>query len=140
MYPPNVPDASDAGNLLSHDDLAPLLNEWMAQSDRISTQVVGQSTEGRDLYLVTLTAPEHRRRDQPAERAGATRSATTREAPRGDAALQRGYKQPIWFSANIHGNEWEGTDASMQVIEDLVDGAVAARSATCCETTGSTSR
>ena len=30
----------------------------MASSDRISTQVVGRSTEGRDLYLVTITAPE----------------------------------------------------------------------------------
>ena len=55
---PDRPDAADAGNLLAHHDLAPLLNEWMGQSDRISTQVVGRSTEGRDLYLVTITAPE----------------------------------------------------------------------------------
>ena len=34
--------------------------------------------------------------------------------------LAGAYKQPVWFSSNIHGNEWEGTDASMQVIEDLV--------------------
>jgi hypothetical protein len=120
VYPPNVPDASDSGDLLSHDDLAPLLNEWMSQSDRISTQVVGQSTQGRDLYLVTLTAPEHRRET--------SRQSAWREEIRDDPAaadrdraLQRDYKQPIWFSANIHGNEWEGTDASMQVIEDLVE-------------------
>ena len=55
---PDRPDAADAGDLLAHHDLAPLLNEWMASSDRISTQVVGRSTEGRDLYLVTITAPE----------------------------------------------------------------------------------
>ena len=120
VYPPNVPDASDSGNLLSHDDLAPQLNEWMGRSDRISTQVVGQSTQGRDLYLVTLTAPEGRRqtarqtawREQIREDPGAAAR---------DRALRAGYKQPIWFSSNIHGNEWEGTDASMQVIEDLVE-------------------
>ena len=120
VYPPNVPDASDSGDLLSHDDLAPLLNEWMSQSDRISTQVVGQSTQGRDLYLVTLTAPEHRRETS---RQSAWRD-EIRDDPAAadrDRALQRDYKQPIWFSANIHGNEWEGTDASMQVIEDLVE-------------------
>ena len=56
------------------------------------------------------------------------------------AALRRRYKPPVWFSANIHGNEWEGTDASLQVIEELVDAPRTRGRATCCATTASTSR
>jgi Zinc carboxypeptidase len=121
---PDKPDASDAGDLLAYHDLAPLLNGWMRRSDRISTQVVGESTEGRDLYLVTITAPE--------TKAQTSRQARWRDEIRDDPAraaqdqaLLKGYKQPIWFSANIHGNEWEGTDGSMQVIEDLVSAPAA---------------
>ncbi|QBR91906.1 M14 family zinc carboxypeptidase [Nocardioides euryhalodurans] len=120
IYPPNVPDASDSGNLLSHDDLAPQLMEWMAQSDRISTQVVGQSTQDRDLYLVTITAPEDRRETK--RQTGWREEIRDRpESAARDRGLARDYKSPVWFSSNIHGNEWEGTDASMQVIEDLVE-------------------
>jgi hypothetical protein len=119
-YPRGLPDQSDTAGLLGHDDLAPLLNAWMNRSNRISAQVVGQSTQGRDLYLVTLTAPE--------SRAETARQAAWREQLRSrpaaaarNAALRAGYKTPIWFSANIHGNEWEGTDAAMQYIRRIVD-------------------
>ncbi|MFC7615452.1 hypothetical protein ACFQV2_20070 [Actinokineospora soli] len=46
--------------------LAPKLNALQDRSDRVSVEVVGQSTLGRDLYLVTVTAPESAReaRDQ----------------------------------------------------------------------------
>ena len=117
---PDRPDASDAGELLAYHDLAPLLNSWMRRSKRISTQVVGRSTEGRDLYLVTVTAPESKSQTR---RQDAWRDQIRQQpakARRNDGLL-RGYKQPIWFSANIHGNEWEGTDGSMEVIEELVE-------------------
>ena len=30
-----------------------------------------------------------------------------------------GWKTPLLISNNIHGNEWEGTDASLDVLEEL---------------------
>nr|WP_277816673.1 M14 family zinc carboxypeptidase [Microbacterium aquimaris] len=90
----------------------------MALGDRVSTQIIGQSEMGKDIYLVTVTAPEsaeetaqqtlwrHTVKYDPA-------SAAT------DDALQAGYKIPLWFNANIHGNEWEGTDATLNYIEEL---------------------
>ncbi len=126
---PDTKDATDAadGALIAYAGIAPKLNKWMRRSDRISAQVVGQSTKGRDLYLVTLTAPETAAetaqqaawrdeiRDDPAAAAA-------------DAELRAGYKTPVWFSANIHGNEWEGTDASLAEIKDLLeDGSRATR-------------
>ncbi len=119
IYPANNPDATDLNQTISHADLAPQLMDWMRTSNRISTQVVGRSTEGRDLYLVTVTAPEQE--DQTAEQTAWKDE--IRESPATaatDPALAAGYKTPIWITSNIHGNEWEGTDAAMQVIEDLV--------------------
>lgn len=118
VFPHDSGDRSYAADLVGHADLAPRLNDLMARSDRVSVQVVGQSTQGRDLYLVTVTAPE---------KADETRRQTAyremiQHAP-GKAATDRKlaaeYKTPIWFSANIHGNEWEGTDASLRYIEEL---------------------
>src|SRR5690606_42119622 len=39
-------------------EIAPLLKELMGTSEYVSAEVVGQSTRGRDLYLVTVTAPD----------------------------------------------------------------------------------
>nr|WP_237447640.1 M14 family zinc carboxypeptidase [Nocardioides flavescens] len=90
----------------------------MAKSDRISVQVVGQSTLGRDLYLVTLTAPEDT--DETARQtAWKNQIKNDPTAAAKDATLQAQYKTPVWISNNIHGNEWEGTDAAMQYIEYL---------------------
>ena len=115
---PAEDDATDRNETISYSEIAPRLNELMATSDRVSAQVVGQSTGGRDLYLVTLTAPE--------SRGETTRQTRWREQIRQDperaardARLASGYKTPLWFSANIHGNEWEGTDAAMQLVTEL---------------------
>lgn len=45
-----------------------------------------------------------------------------------DPAVKRDYKAPVFFNNNIHGNEWEGTDASLKLIEKLAtarDGSTA---------------
>lgn len=119
---PTVPDdptdASIARGVTPYDEIAPILNSLMAQSDRISAQVVGQSTLGRDIHLVTLTAKESP--DQTAKQAA------WREQIKADPAaaatnrpLMNQYKVPIWFNGNIHGNEWEGTDGILNYIEYL---------------------
>lgn len=118
VYRDNADDAAEAAGLISHSKIAPKLLDLMETSDRVSAQVVGQSTEGRDLYLVTVTAPE-----SAAETAQQTawKGEMTSDpvAAAKDAALLRDYKTPVWISNNIHGNEWEGTDAAMQYIEYL---------------------
>lgn len=119
FYRDNPDDAAETPNLLTHPDLAPLLTEWMAESDRISVQVVGQSTGGRDLYLVTVTAPETEE-ETAQQTAWREKIRLDPAAAAADTALLAQYKTPIWFSNNIHGNEWEGTDAAMDTIDRLV--------------------
>lgn len=120
IYDEPADDAVDlpavGGELLGYDDLAPMLNELMRKSDRVSTQVVGRSTAGRDLYLVTVTAPENAEQTAQQE-AWKAKIKNDPEAAAQDAALKAGYKTPVWLTANIQGNEWEGTDASMRLID-----------------------
>lgn len=118
VYPADVPDATSLNNTIAYSQLAPRLNEVMAQSDRVSTQLVGKSTNGRDLYLVTVTAPENRG-ETAQQSKWRDEIRTTPDKAATNARLIADYKTPIWISSNIHGNEWEGTDAAMQLIEQL---------------------
>ncbi len=119
---PTVPDdptdASIARGVTPYDEIAPFLNTLMAQSDRVSAQVVGQSTLGRDIHLVTLTAKESP--EQTAKQAQWRQLIKADpEAAANSRPLRNQYKVPIWFNANIHGNEWEGTDGVLNYIEYL---------------------
>ncbi|OLT41587.1 peptidase M28 [Saccharomonospora sp. CUA-673] len=117
-FPEDPDDKSIKLGLTPYHDIAPQLNELQERSDRVSAEVVGQSTEGRDLYLVTLTSPE-----SPAETAQQNRWRDLIEddptAAAADETLAEDYKAPIWINANIHGDEWEGTDGALDVIERL---------------------
>lgn len=118
VYPENPADKSIKLDLVPYHAIAPRLNALQDASDRVSAEVVGHSALGKDLYLVTVTAPE-----TPAEAARQDRwRALIEDDPRAagrDRELRRGYKTPVWINANIHGDEWEGTDGALRVIERL---------------------
>jgi hypothetical protein len=90
--------------------IAPRLNALQARSRRVSAEVIGQSARGRDLYLVTghragdggrgATAGAHAPliEENPLRVPLRTGSSPRLQAPRSSS------------TANIHGNEWEGTD------------------------------
>ncbi|MGB3827299.1 MAG: M14 family zinc carboxypeptidase [Ornithinimicrobium sp.] len=88
----NDNDAAEAIGLTPFHRIAPALNEAQQSSDRVSVEVVGRSAEGRDLYLVTLTAPENGAPSPP--------------------------KVPVLINTNLHGDEWEGTDAALELVQD----------------------
>ena len=118
VYPEDPTDRSIKLGLTPYHALAPRLNALQDRSDRVSVEVVGQSGLGRDLYLVTLTAPE-----KPAEsrQQDAWRDLIENDPVRAarDHRLERDYKAPLWINNNIHGNEWEGTDAALRQIDYL---------------------
>jgi hypothetical protein len=120
-YPEDQGDRSIKLGLAPYHSLAPRLNDLQRRSDRVSVEVVGQSTQGRDLYLVTLTAPESaaqtRKQDAWREKIENDPVAAAR-----DQLLRNTYKAPVWINANIHGDEWEGTDGALRVIEALALG------------------
>jgi hypothetical protein len=117
---PVVPnDASIPLNLIPYHGIPPALRS-LQESDRISVEIIGQSVLGRDLHLVVATAPMTDAEWDEWQRLSDLRI----EDP--DAALAEfaagGYEKwrtPLFVNNNIHGNEWEGTDASLQVLDEL---------------------
>ncbi|MCA1655923.1 MAG: peptidase M28, partial [Pseudonocardiaceae bacterium] len=118
VYPEDPTDKSIKLGLTPYHAIAPRLNALQAGSNRISVEVVGQSGLGRDLYLVTLTAPE---RPNETRQQDAWRERIENDPARAarDHRLDRDYKAPVWINNNIHGNEWEGTDAALRQIAYL---------------------
>lgn len=118
VYPDDPTDKSIKLGLTPYHAIAPRLNALQDRSNRVSVEVAGESGLGRDLYLVTVTAPE-----RPAEtrQQDAWRDLIENDPARAarDRRLDRDYKAPVWINNNIHGNEWEGTDAALRQIEYL---------------------
>lgn len=124
----NPDDRSIRLGLVPYHGIAPTLNDLQARSDRVSVEVIGQSVLGRDLYLVTVTNPETPGEAAQQEQLRRQIKEQPLQAAR-SASLVKRYKAPFFVNNNIHGNEWEGTDASLRIIEDLAtstDPAVAA--------------
>jgi hypothetical protein len=117
VWPDNPADASIPIGVIPYDEIAPRLNALQAASKRVSAQVAGRSAGGHDLYVVTVTAPESRAEAQRQERWKRQIEDDPVRA-RKDRELLRDYKTPLFVNANIHGNEWEGTDAALRVIEE----------------------
>jgi hypothetical protein len=118
VYPEDPADKSIKLGLVPYHGIAPRLNALQGKSNRISVEVAGQSGLGRDLYLVTLTAPESAAEARKQERWRDKIENDPADAAR-DRQLAREYKTPVWINNNIHGNEWEGTDAALRQIEYL---------------------
>ncbi|PMR62413.1 peptidase [Verrucosispora sp. ts21] len=118
VWPANPADASIPIGVIPYHDIAPKLNALQAASNRVSARVAGTSSGGHDLYAVVVTAPETRQQARQQEEW----KRLIEEDPvraRTDRKLLAGYKTPLFVNANIHGNEWEGTDAALRVIEEF---------------------
>jgi zinc carboxypeptidase len=118
VWPDNPNDASIAIGVTPYDEIARELNALQAASNRVSARVAGKSWGGYHLYAVTVTGPE-----TPAETRRQERWKQLLEddpvRARRDRQLLTEYKTPLFVNANIHGNEWEGTDAALRVIEEF---------------------
>ncbi|WP_336923155.1 M14 family zinc carboxypeptidase [Aquipuribacter sp. SD81] len=117
--PVNPADASIPLNLIPYHEFAPRLRALQA-SDRISVEVIGQSTQGRDMHLVVATSPMSDGEWDDWQELSDLRT----EDPAAALALFEaggydGWKKPVFINNNIHGNEWEGTDAAFRLLDEL---------------------
>jgi hypothetical protein len=102
------------------------LNDIAARSDgRMSVTVVGQTVTGRNLYEVVINAletPQQRKDYRNWRDIHEDALSDPKYAQRQIGSFlkyDRDFKIPIFIQAGIHGNEQEGVDASMQIIERL---------------------
>ncbi|MFH8606145.1 M14 family zinc carboxypeptidase [Streptomyces sp. NPDC018029] len=116
--PENPADKSIKLGLTPYHGIAPKLNALQRIGDRVSVEIAGRSAGGHQLYLVTVTAPESARETARQERMRERIEDSPAAAAR-DKAIKSSYKTPVFINNNIHGNEWEGTDAALKLIEKL---------------------
>src|SRR5215208_427830 len=89
---------------------------------RMQVRVAGRSALGRDLYEVTINALDTTARRQAFQRWQEVRRVALDDPARAQALLASAngaIKVPIFIQGGIHGGEYEGVDASMQLIERL---------------------
>ncbi|MFM9369717.1 M14 family zinc carboxypeptidase [Streptomyces sp. Da 82-17] len=116
--PENPGDKSIKLGLTPYHSIAPQLNELQKLGDRVSVEVHGESSKGHPLYLVTVTSPESAEKAREQERMRELIERSPAQAAK-DPQIKARYKTPVFVNNNIHGNEWEGTDAALDLIEEL---------------------
>ena len=104
--------------LTPYHEIGPRLREIDVRSNRVQVEVIGQSAQGRDLYLVIVSDPSSFGRFG---RYKALRNVMLRDPARAQerAAEFEDFKVPVFVNGSLHGNEWEGVDASLALIERL---------------------
>ncbi len=89
---------------------------------RMSIEVFGHSALGRPMYLVTINALNTLEQQHNFDRwQKIRRDALTHPAAAQERLSEFGsdFKVPVFIQSAIHGNEYEGVDASMQLINKL---------------------
>lgn len=118
----NVPvDPDDAAiplGLHAYHEIAPKLHAIDEASDRVTVEVSGESADGRDLYRVIIADPDSADAIARWEEYR-TLSTTDPEAARELVTSGEVVAAPVFINSSIHGNEWEGVDASLDTIERL---------------------
>jgi hypothetical protein len=87
---------------------------------RMEIEVIGQSALGRPMYSVTFNALETVQQRQDFHAWEQMRKVALSDPARAQAIVRSAgddIKVPIFIQAGIHGNETEGVDASMRLIE-----------------------
>lgn len=117
--PPADPDDKSIKlGLTPYHSIAPELNDVQGIGDRVSVEIAGRSAGGHQLYLVTVTSPESAKETARQERMRELIENAPGAAAK-DPAVKSSYKTPVFINNNIHGNEWEGTDAALKLISKL---------------------
>jgi Zinc carboxypeptidase len=124
-----LPDGSDPSHPVGSFPHIPwyaigcTLDDIAARSNgRMTVEVIGQSALGRDMYLVKINALETVGQRQAFQAWRAIREIEETDPAGAQQLLGASggtVKVPLYIQAGIHGNESEGVDASMMIIERL---------------------
>lgn len=116
-----VPEEENPSNFydsILYSEIAPKLREIEVNSNRVKVDVIGQSAGGRNLFLVTLSAPEAMGRLGQYQ---AIRQTMLKDPAKAQEMIDKfgDFKVPVFINGSIHGGEYTGTDAAIRLIETL---------------------
>jgi len=115
---PEEENPSSQYDSILYSEIAPKLREIEVNSNRVKVDVIGQSAGGRNLFLVTLSAPEAIGRLGQYQ---AIRQTMLKDPEKAQEMIEKfgDFKVPVFINGSIHGNEYPGTDAAIRLIEKL---------------------
>ncbi len=101
-----------------YSEIAPKLREIEVNSNRVKVEVIGQSAGGRNLFLVTLSAPEAMGRLGQYQ---AIRQTMLKDPEKAQEMIDKfgDFKVPFYIHGSVHGDEYPGVDAAIRLIETL---------------------
>ncbi|WP_028785122.1 M14 family zinc carboxypeptidase [Thalassobacillus devorans] len=110
------PYNSEHYDYVTYEEIVEDLKRIEKNSNRVSLEVVGQSTEGRDIYAVTISDPEAKGKYGKIQ---ALRNKMFKNPEDAQKWVDKhpDFKVPIMIDGSIHGNEFVGSDAVLQLIE-----------------------
>ncbi len=125
----NLPDGTEPGDPVGSFPHIPYyaigctLEDIRAESDgRMTVELAGRSATGREMFLVVVNALDTPQQRQSFHAWQQVRKIALTDPARAQALLERfgdEVKIPIYVQGGIHGNEYEGVDSNMRVIERL---------------------
>jgi len=115
---PEDENPSSSYDSILYSEIAPKLREIEKNSNRVKVDVIGQSAGGRNLFLVTLSAPEAMGRLGQYQ---AIRKTMLKDPEKAQAMIEKfgDFKVPVFINGSIHGGEYTGVDACIRLIEKL---------------------
>lgn len=101
-------------NPVPYEDIYPILEQHEEESDRVSVEVIGKSALGHDLYSVVISEPE-----DDLEEIKEMREAMIANPEEAEDFIEENpdFKVPFMVNGSIHGDEYPGTDAVLQLID-----------------------
>lgn len=101
-------------NPVPYEDIYPILEHHEEESDRVSVEVIGQSSLGHDLYSVVISEPE-----DDLEQIKTMREDMIANPEEAEDYIEENpdFKVPFMVNGSIHGDEYPGTDAVLQLID-----------------------
>ncbi|WP_088006694.1 M14 family zinc carboxypeptidase [Indiicoccus explosivorum] len=108
-------------DFMKFSEIGPKLEEIEKASNRVKVDVTGYSADGHPLYTVTIAAPEFGGKFGHNK---ALRKQMFNNPGKAQEWIQQhpDFKVPIMINGSIHGTEFVGTDAIMQLIERFATG------------------
>ncbi|WP_078543633.1 M14 family zinc carboxypeptidase [Litchfieldia alkalitelluris] len=109
---------SEHYDFLKYSEIGSKLQEIAKQSNRITVEVKGKSSQGHDLYVVTVSDPSVKGKYGQIQ---ALRKQMFKNPEKAQdwIAKHPDFKVPVMINASVHGTEYVGTDAAIQLIEQL---------------------
>nr|WP_315019963.1 M14 family zinc carboxypeptidase [uncultured Aminipila sp.] len=106
-------------NQILYSEIGSKLKEIKDKNSKIMDyQIIGQTNQGRDLYLVTLTDGDGMQNLQK-HKDFMENAVKNPQAAMDYIKKNTDYKVPVFFNASIHGNETPGVDGVIKLIEKL---------------------